>query len=139
MRCPKASTYNAILFEDDEVVHIVPFYVDKGHFSIPIAKLLPKRLIEQISVDVIVKQNCDDFGIEYKQLLVMQQKHWMNKLILSMLIGIIVCVIGVILYLISAPKWIGIGVMAAGLAVLLMAVCYHRMFKPKQQSEYLLF
>lgn len=138
IKCPKASTYNALLMEGDDIVHIVPFYVDKDHFSIPINKLLPKQLIQQINIDIIVKQQ-NDFGVEYEIAMEMQQRNWMNKIILSVLIGIIVVIIGLILYFIhSLPQWIGIVVFVIGVLMIFSTVLCQRLFKPKE-SEYLLF
>ena len=142
IKCPKASTYNAILMKEDEFVHIVPFYVDKDHFSIPINKLLPKKLIEQVSVDVIVhsqQQNCEEFGAEIEKMLKMQQRSLRNKLILCVLIGCLLIAIGLILYFIALPEWIGISVIFGGVLVIFAAFLYHRLFEPQQQSEYLLF
>merc|ERR1712228_427604 len=122
--------------EGDDIVHIVPFYVDKDHFSIPINKLLPKKLIQQINIDIIVKQQ-NDFGVEYEIAKEMQQRNWMNKIILSMLIGIIVVIIGLILYFVhSLPQWIGIVVFALGVLMIFSTVYVSDCLNRKKANIY---
>eukprot|EP01083_Nonionella_stella_P008898 25779_1 len=138
LKCPKRSTYNAVLMEDD-TVHIVPFYVHKDHFSIPIKKLLPSKLLDQISFDIHTHQDCSgNAAIEYKQIVKLRQRYFLNKVIISTLIGIIVAAAGLILYFIAQPHYVGIAVLTMGAMMMLVSLLCGKFYKPKQ-PEYLLY
>ena len=137
LKCPKSSTYNALLM-DDNIVHIVPFYVHKDHFSIPIKKLLPNKLIDQINLDIDIEENINQFGLQYKDMIKLKYKYLRNKIILSILISILISIIGLILYFTAKPHFAGIIVFSAGILIAVISLIYARFHKPTQ-TEYLLY
>lgn len=138
LKCPKASTYNALLM-NDEIVHIVPFYVHIDHFSIPIKKLLPTKLIEQINLDIDIEENMNEYGLEYKEMIKMRYKYLRNRIIISILIGILVSSIGLILYFTAKPYFAGIIVFSVGILIAIAALIYGRLNFRTNQTEYLLY
>merc|ERR1711971_1071822 len=129
---PKPSTYNAAILEDS-TVHIVPFYVHKDHYSIPINRLLPKKLIDQVHRDILTSEeetrirlhhgdDSAEISMEYRQMLRLQLKHLRNWVVLPVLIGFIVMAIGLLLCFTAIPQIVGIGVMAIGVVVIVAAL-----------------
>eukprot|EP01084_Bolivina_argentea_P098475 176981_1 len=119
LKCPKPSTYNAVLMNNN-TVHIIPFYVHKDHYSIPIKKLLPNKLIDQISLDIYCDESVNkEFQIEYKQILNLRYKYFLNKIILSILIGAIITVIGLILYFVAQPNIAATIIISIGIIIII--------------------
>ena len=149
LKCPKSSTYNATIL-DDETVHIVPFYVHQDHYSIPIKRLLPSKLIDQITLDIYAAEeeermlmhgngDSSEFTMDYREMMKVQFKQLRNWVVLSVLIGLLLVAIGVILLFFTAiPRVVGIGGISLGVVVIVVAALYAHFYRPVQ-VEYLLF
>jgi len=146
LKCPKASTYNAAILDED-TVHIVPFYVHKDHYSIPIKRLLPSKLIDQITLDITLAAeeerlqinggDSHEFRMDYKR---MFHGDCRLKVMLSVLIGVILTAISSILLWIRAiPDVACFGGIGAGVLVIVVALLYGRCYRPRLPVEYLLF
>jgi len=144
LKCPRPSTYNAAIV-DASTVHIVPFYVHKDHYSIPIKRLLPSKLVDQINLDMSSAEEDEqlsggehEFSTEYRNMMRLQHRHWRNRMALSVAIGLLLVAIGLILFLVAPVAAVGVGVVCFGATVIAAAVLWRLRHRPSQ-AEYLLF